>query len=149
MVKTQQDKKSVKILLYSCMKYNGKCIEQQSFNREFWDNPGVGVTAQAPKRLFYSTGSLELPVPLSAIVDDALPPTGNDGTWRLLVSYLPISKYLWNNIFSSSSISSIFGHANCSRLSVKRIQAIVKRNIGSGRKNIRKFFARMQSPILL
>jgi hypothetical protein len=58
------------------MRYNGKCIKQQSFNREFWDNPGEGATAQAPKRLVYSIGSLELPVPLAAIVDDALPPTG-------------------------------------------------------------------------
>ena len=48
-------------------------------------------------------------------------------------------------VASYSGVSSIFGHANCNRLSVKRIQAIVKRNISSGRRNHQKsFFARMQ-----
>jgi hypothetical protein len=37
---------------------------------------------------------LRLPVPLATIVDDVLTPTGNDGIWRLLPSYLPISDIL-------------------------------------------------------
>ena len=56
--------------------------------------------------------------------------------------------YLWSNIASSSSINSIFGHVNRNRLSVKRIQALVRRNISSGRRNHQKsFFAGMQGAI--
>jgi len=53
--------------------------------------------------------------------------------------------HLWSNIASSSSINSIFDHVNCNRLYVKRIQALVKRNISSGGSNHQKsFFAGMQ-----
>ena len=44
-----------------------------------------------------------------------------------------------------ASINSIFGHINCNRLSIKRIQALIRRNIGSARSNHQKgFFAGMQ-----